>query len=1156
MRRLGGSVLILAILFSYSLGQTDLGFGQIWQKQGTGPLIHVQGDSGSWNGGDIAFDWNFGHVLQDEDTLKLYIGASDGEVFSIGMYTSMDVDSGWEEYPGNPIMTGTPGAWDSVNVGAPMVIKQDGQYKMWYTGNNSYEFYAPRTIGYATSPDGISWTKHPDPVLESSDFPTGLAVWIRNPYVIAETDTLKMWLCTSPGSAYDEDIHYAWSIDGIEWVMPSSDPVIAAPANKWVAFPSVRKDGDNYVMWYGEGGYGTGYNCVTKTAVSLDGVIWRTDDLYNPVLRHGSAGEFDEDGSLILDVIEDGEVHWAFTTNWQQGLSYVDIGLVKYSPTIIAAGDVSGTWTKAGSPYRVQGEISIPDGETLTIEPGTTVQFVDFAPLRVRGRILAQGSEAEPIRFWVDDTLGFSNMAGSDGFWRGIRFGSTPVTNDSSLISYCDIRFSKNFAGEGGGLWGVCGGAFYISNMDKLRIEHSLIKHNRAIGDYSNTDTYGAGLAILNASPIIAYNTIENNVTRHLIQNKWAHGGGLIIIDNSEAQIIGNTIRNNRCSDVGGGVAMWGSGCNPILINNLIVENSAISNDGYLGYGGGFGGGGDCYPTFINNTIARNRAGWGGGGVYFNAGDGNFINTIIAENVWINSDASYGHQVAGYGTSMQTRTLNFINTCLQGGRTEIMWGTDNTGRGGTVNFRQSLWIDPELTSNYSLTTSRSQCFGAGMDMYEIEGVTYYAPQQDIDGNPRPNPAGSLPDMGAFESNLHGHRISTYWNWWQYQDTPVLTAGAYGTWDDISAYLVDVLPFQGQYHMWYSGWGGGNLSIGHATSEDGINWVKNSSNPIFVADPNTWQDNNAYAPRILQLDDVLHMWFFSNNKSGHATSTNGINWTVTPDPVFEGTQGTWDEEMAGISDVIYRDSLFHAWYTGVNANNYAVGYATSTDGIEWVKHPDPVFDVDDDGWDSGILYVSSVVWNGYYYYMWYYANNGSGNPGIGQAKSTDGINWIQVSVDGPEIGEGPGLWSDDGSFAPTVLLEDGRYRMWYSGNSSNNNLYPGYSTGYASLEPVDVEEGYDVEVPQSFMLSQNYPNPFNPMTTIRYAIPENGDIRLVIYDVLGREVIELVNGHRNVGNYETIWNGIDKHGNLVSTGIYLARLEAGHHSDVIKMLFLK
>ncbi|MBT4253757.1 MAG: T9SS type A sorting domain-containing protein, partial [Candidatus Marinimicrobia bacterium] len=141
---------------------------------------------------------------------------------------------------------------------------------------------------------------------------------------------------------------------------------------------------------------------------------------------------------------------------------------------------------------------------------------------------------------------------------------------------------------------------------------------------------------------------------------------------------------------------------------------------------------------------------------------------------------------------------------------------------------------------------------------------------------------------------------------------------------------------------------------------------------------------------------------------------------------------------------------------------------------------------------------------------------------------------------------------EASFYPAALLHQGKYEIWFNGAPSSTS---GWRIGYATMEPVATDPQY-IEMPQSFMLSQNYPNPFNPMTHIRYSLPENGDMRLVIYDLLGREVLELVNDFRSVGNYETTWYGLDQQGRQVSTGVYFARLEAGRNVDVIKMLYLK
>lgn len=74
-------------------------------------------------------------------------------------------------------------------------------------------------------------------------------------------------------------------------------------------------------------------------------------------------------------------------------------------------------------------------------------------------------------------------------------------------------------------------------------------------------------------------------------------------------------------------------------------------------------------------------------------------------------------------------------------------------------------------------------------------------------------------------------------------------------------------------------------------------------------------------------------------------------------------------------------------------------------------------------------------------------------------------------------------------------------------------------------------------PKTIALLQNYPNPFNPSTRIRYRISKSGPIKLMIYNVLGREVAELVNGHKTAGEHEVIWQAEN-----LPTGVYFYRLE--------------
>jgi hypothetical protein len=81
------------------------------------------------------------------------------------------------------------------------------------------------------------------------------------------------------------------------------------------------------------------------------------------------------------------------------------------------------------------------------------------------------------------------------------------------------------------------------------------------------------------------------------------------------------------------------------------------------------------------------------------------------------------------------------------------------------------------------------------------------------------------------------------------------------------------------------------------------------------------------------------------------------------------------------------------------------------------------------------------------------------------------------------------------------------------------------------------------IPETFGLHQNFPNPFNPETAIRYQLPEAGEVALRIYNTLGEEVAAIQPGLMEAGYHQITWNGKDKQGRELASGIYLYRLEA-------------
>jgi hypothetical protein len=118
-----------------------------------------------------------------------------------------------------------------------------------------------------------------------------------------------------------------------------------------------------------------------------------------------------------------------------------------------------------------------------------------------------------------------------------------------------------------------------------------------------------------------------------------------------------------------------------------------------------------------------------------------------------------------------------------------------------------------------------------------------------------------------------------------------------------------------------------------------------------------------------------------------------------------------------------------------------------------------------------------------------------------------------------------------------------------------------STGTYSyrLKQVDFDGSYeysdvvevDVQAPIEFALDQNYPNPFNPSTSIKYSVPETGNVRLAVFNLIGEEVAVLVNGSVQAGQYEVSFNA-----SSLPSGVYLYKLQSANSVEVKKMMLLK
>jgi hypothetical protein len=103
----------------------------------------------------------------------------------------------------------------------------------------------------------------------------------------------------------------------------------------------------------------------------------------------------------------------------------------------------------------------------------------------------------------------------------------------------------------------------------------------------------------------------------------------------------------------------------------------------------------------------------------------------------------------------------------------------------------------------------------------------------------------------------------------------------------------------------------------------------------------------------------------------------------------------------------------------------------------------------------------------------------------------------------------------------------------------------------SLSVITGIHNYNNEVPDVYYLYQNFPNPFNPQTNIRFDIAKAGHVKVVVYDVTGKQVAELVNGNYNAGKYITDFDARN-----YSSGIYFYKIETADYVNVKKMILIK
>ncbi|MCD4818343.1 MAG: hypothetical protein K8S23_06595 [Candidatus Cloacimonetes bacterium] len=427
------------------------------------------------------------------------------------------------------------------------------------------------------------------------------------------------------------------------------------------------------------------------------------------------------------------------------------------SAPIGVGGTISTDTVWDAETINVISDITINDGVTLTINPGTTVYFQDYYALNVQGRILAEGTENDPINFTAHPVY----------HWQGIRFDYTPATNDSTKFKHCNFEYGEGIQNS----WNEFnGGAIYTRLFSKILIDHCSFTNNYAryyggaiclemahptIANCTfdnNTAWKGGAIYGYYSSPDISKCVFENNQAEHIYNNGSGEGGAIYYYENGAMLVSQCLFSGNTAEDKGGAISY--NNISLIRFQNCIFQENTSDNQG---------GAINCNVgtiTLYNCTIVENAAlNYGGAINIESTSNSEIYNCIIYDNT----------SAEGQINIMGTGGIQAIEYCnIEGG----FAGITGAGSGASFNgiYEDCIDYDPGFTDaandDYSLL-SNSYCINGGDSYYNQN----YNGEFDIAGNDRKfnsaNGTGNLNDLlsrvdiGAYEYSAESGILPEY-----------------------------------------------------------------------------------------------------------------------------------------------------------------------------------------------------------------------------------------------------------------------------------------------------------------------------------------------------------------------------------------------------------
>lgn len=394
----------------------------------------------------------------------------------------------------------------------------------------------------------------------------------------------------------------------------------------------------------------------------------------------------------------------------------------------------------------------------------------------------------------------------------------------------------------------------------------------------------------------------------------------------------------------------------------------------------------------------------------------------------------------------------------------------------------------EKVANYNVGVGKLAVHGSTVFLYGYQGEQYVYRSSD-NGNTWTNIADKFPDKVYY---VHGHGTEVF--------AIVGVNGIYSSSDDgVTWSSKSAISFSG----------GAVLSL---VSDGNTLYAVSNRNAVFKSENNgsSWnQININYTQaQVLGYDFAAvdnTMVFCAVNLGSFISTDGGTNWTLKNPPIFMGSVHAFNNEIFGSTYGMYKLTGGTNWTSISSGFPSGLGITASTRST--VSVGNKIF----------TYYADVITQSGKIF-----------------ASDNNGNSWHEV---------GNNLPSMPASSLNDFLAATPQYLYFYNSNSMSVYRYP--------IQGTTAIENNDIIIPQEFTLSQNYPNPFNPSTKISFSLPSSSNVSLKVFNTIGQEVSELVNGNLEPGNYS-----VDFNASKLSSGIYFYRLSAGSFSNTKKFILLK